>query len=115
MAMESTPDSGVEIRNEVTAPLLAPCLCSDTAAGKTPQLHNGRGMPSKAALKTGINRPRPKCRATDSALKKARIRPATAKPNKIRMEVSSRICQLAVSVLTIRSIIFSHLKPESHC
>ena len=52
MDMESTPDSGVEIKKAVVAPLLAPCLRSDTAAGKTPHDHNGMGMPKNAALKT---------------------------------------------------------------
>ena len=58
--MESTPDSGVEIRNAVVAPLLAPCFRSDTAADKTPQDHNGIGIPMRAALNTDINRPRPR-------------------------------------------------------
>ena len=35
MAIESMPDSGVEIRNEVTAPLLAPCFFNAAAAGST--------------------------------------------------------------------------------
>ena len=48
MAMESTPDSGVDIKKAVVAPLLAPCFFSDAAAGSTPQDHIGvnLGVPS---------------------------------------------------------------------
>jgi hypothetical protein len=60
MAMESTPDSGVEIRKAVVAPLFAPCLFKDAAAGKTPQEHNGIGMPNSAALITELNFPLPR-------------------------------------------------------
>ena len=60
MAIESTPDSGVDIRKAVVAPLLAPCFRNDTAAGSVPQDHKGRGIPKRAALKTGINFPFPR-------------------------------------------------------
>lgn len=49
MAMESTPDSGVAIRNAAVAPRLAPCFLRLAAAGKTPQEQRGKGMPSRAA------------------------------------------------------------------
>jgi len=81
--MESTPDSGVEIRKAVVAPRLAPCFRSDTAAGKTPQDHNGMGMPRKAALKTDAKRPRPRCLTTVLGLRKTRSNPLTIKPNKM--------------------------------
>ncbi len=48
--MESTPVSGVEIKNAAVAPLLAPCCRKPAAAGTTPQLHKGRGIPSSEAL-----------------------------------------------------------------
>ena len=83
MEMESTPDSGVEIKKAVVAPLLAPCLRSDTAAGNTPQDHNGMGIPRKAALNTEANRPRPRCRTTDFGLRNTRRKPLTTNPNKI--------------------------------
>jgi len=83
MEIESTPDSGVDIKKAVVAPLLAPCLRSDTAAGKTPHDHNGIGIPRRAALKTDENRPRPKCRHTEFGLRKTRNRPLISKPNKI--------------------------------
>jgi hypothetical protein len=57
MEIESMPDSGVEIKKAVVAPLLAPCLRSDTAAGKTPHDHKGIGIPKNAALNTDKNRP----------------------------------------------------------
>jgi len=59
-AIESTPDSGVEIRNAVVAPLLAPCLLSEAAAGSTPQEQRGMGMPRRAALNTDAKRPLPR-------------------------------------------------------
>ena len=79
--MESTPDSGVEIKNAVVAPLLAPCLRSDTAAGSTPQDHNGMGIPKKAAFKTDLKRPCPRCVAIELGFKKTRKSPATTNPN----------------------------------
>ncbi len=60
MEMESTPDSGVDMRKAVVAPLLAPCFRSDTAAGRTPQDHSGMGIPNIAALNTDRNRPCPR-------------------------------------------------------
>ncbi len=80
MDIESTPDSGVEIRKDVVAPLLAPCLRSDTAAGKTPQDHNGMGMPSMEAFRTDRNRPCPRCLATIPGLRNTRNNPATIRP-----------------------------------
>jgi len=81
--MESTPDSGVEIKKAVVAPRLAPCFRSDTAAGNTPQDHKGMGMPKKAALKTDAKRPRPRCLTTVLGLRKTRSNPLTIKPNKM--------------------------------
>jgi len=83
MKIESTPDSGVEIRNDVVAPLLAPCLRSDTAAGNTPQDHNGMGIPSMEALSTERNRPCPRCLTTEPGLRNTRNNPATMRPNTI--------------------------------
>ena len=51
-AIESTPDSGVDTRNEASAPLLAPCFLKDAAAGSTPHDQSGRGIPNKAAFMT---------------------------------------------------------------
>ena len=44
--------SGVEIRNDNVAPLLAPLLRSVTAVGNTLHEHKGRGTPSMVARKT---------------------------------------------------------------
>ena len=81
--IESTPDSGVAIKKAVVAPLLAPCLRSDTAAGNTPQDHKGMGMPRKAALNTEENRPLPRCRITEFGLRNTLSSPLTTKPNKM--------------------------------
>ena len=83
MEMESTPDSGVEIRKAVVAPLLAPCLRSDTAAGSTPHDHNGIGIPKNADLTTDLNLPCPRCLAIELGFKKTRNSPATSNPNKM--------------------------------
>ena len=82
MEMESTPDSGVEIKKAVVAPLLAPCLRSDTAAGSTPHDHKGIGMPRKAALNTDENRPCPRWRITEFGLRNTRSSPAISRPNR---------------------------------
>ncbi len=98
--MESTPDSGVEIKKAVVAPLLAPCLRSDTAAGNTPQDHNGMGMPRRAALNTEENRPRPRCRTTEFGLRNTRSRPLISKPNRIYTDASSSRCQDSMNTST---------------
>jgi hypothetical protein len=92
MEMESTPDSGVEIKKAVVAPLLAPCLRSDTAAGSTPHDHNGIGIPKKAF-----------------GFKNTRKSPATSKPNKMYTEASTSKCQLANKILMIKFNSFSPL------
>ena len=46
--IESTPVCGVAMRNEATAPLLAPSLRSDIAVGITPHEQRGSGMPKRA-------------------------------------------------------------------
>jgi hypothetical protein len=52
MEIESTPDSGVEIKNAEVAPLEAPLFLSVTAVGITEHEHKGRGTPIIEALKT---------------------------------------------------------------
>jgi hypothetical protein len=76
-AMESTPVSGVEMRKDAVAPLLAPCLRSPAAAGMTPQLHSGSGIPNSAALKTLPDRfCRPDAAPPDlTAQRRATVRP----------------------------------------
>ena len=61
MAIESTPDSGVETRNEARAPLFAPCLLKDAAAGSTPHDQSGNGIPKNDALITDEYRPLLRC------------------------------------------------------
>ena len=102
MEMESTPDSGVEIKKAVVAPLLAPCFRSDTAAGNTPQDHNGIGMPRKAALNTEANRPRPRCRTTEFGLRNTRRKPLTTSPNKMYTDASSSKCQDSLNTSIIK-------------
>ena len=61
IAMESIPDSGVEIRKAVVAPLLAPCFLRAAAAGRTPQEQRGIGTPIIADFKTDKMEFFPKC------------------------------------------------------
>jgi hypothetical protein len=100
--MESTPDSGVDMRNAVVAPLLAPCFLSDTAAGNTPQDHNGIGIPRMEALSTETNLPCPKCLATELGLRNILNNPATIRPKMIYTDESIRRSQDAVMTLTIK-------------
>jgi hypothetical protein len=93
MAMESTPDSGVDIRKAVVAPLLAPCFFSDAAAGSTPQDHKGMGIPNRAALITEVKRPFPRCLATVAGLIKIFNKPATRIPKRIYTDASNNRCQ----------------------
>jgi hypothetical protein len=101
MDMESTPDSGVDMRKAAVAPLLAPCFRSDTAAGNTPQDHNGMGIPKMAALSTETNRPCPRCLATEPGLRNTRNHPATINPKIIYTDESIRRFQDAMRVFTI--------------
>ena len=50
--MESTPVSGVEIKNDVVAPRLAPDLRSWVAVGITEHEQSGMGTPMSAAVAT---------------------------------------------------------------
>jgi hypothetical protein len=100
--MESTPDSGVDMRNAVVAPLFAPCFRSDTAAGNTPHDHKGIGIPKMAALSTETNRLCPRCLATELGLRNTRNNPATVKPKTIYTDESMRRSQDVVKTLTIK-------------
>jgi len=81
--MESTPDSGVEMRNAAVAPLLAPCFLRDAAAGSVPQDHRGKGIPKRAALATEDSLPPARCLATVAGLRNAFRRPAARMPSRI--------------------------------
>lgn len=59
--MESTPDSGVDTRNEARAPLFAPCFLNDAAAGSTPHDQSGNGMPKSEAFITDRYLPWRRC------------------------------------------------------
>ena len=102
MAIESTPDSGVEIRKAVVAPLFAPCFFKPMAAGNTPQEHKGTGMPKKAALNTDRKRPRLRCLAIECGLKKTRKKPLINNPNRMYIEDSSRRSHVSESMLKKR-------------
>lgn len=88
--MESTPVSGVEMKNEAVAPLLAPLFRISAAAGITPQLHNGKGAPINAALNTLVLEDELRCLAMKVSGKKAFNKPAAAKPKIIYGEDSTR-------------------------
>ncbi len=80
--MESTPVSGVEMRNDVVAPLLAPERRSWVAVGMTEQEHSGTGTPMIAAVPTDLTSSPPRRRAIHWAgMQMARI-PAMTKPTR---------------------------------
>jgi hypothetical protein len=57
MAIESTPVSGVEMRNARHAPLLAPCFLRPATAGVTPHDQSGNGIPIRDAYRTDLTLP----------------------------------------------------------
>ncbi len=81
MRMESTPDSGVEIRNEDTAALSAPCFLREAATGSTLQEQRGKGMPARAAFITEESPRLPRCLAMYSGERNILITPARTRPN----------------------------------
>ena len=103
-AMESMPDSGVEIKNAVVAPWVAPCLRSDTAAGSTPQLQSGTGTPIRAALNTDEKRPLPRWRAMEFGLRNTLKSPLTTSPNRMYTAASNSRCRYSPSTLSINSM-----------
>ena len=93
-ATESTPVSGVEMRNEVVEARDAPERCNDMAAGRVPQEQRGRGAPINAALATGARPLPPRDRPTKSMGNQARINPAATRPNSSQgaeINASSRV------------------------
>lgn len=48
--MESTPVWGVDIKNELVAPLEAPFLKNEMPVGITPHEHKGMGIPNNEAF-----------------------------------------------------------------
>ncbi len=111
--MESTPDSGVEIKKAVVAPLLAPCFFIDAAAGSTPQDHKGMGIPKIAALNTEVNRPFPRCLATIAGLIKIFNKPPTRIPKRIYIDASNNRCPDCKKMLAKMFISFLELKQIS--
>ena len=81
MAIESTPVSGVDIRNAVVGPGPAPCFLSEAATGTTPHEHSGRGTPRSAAFTTALAVLPPRCRVTNESGIIALSMPAISRPN----------------------------------
>ena len=110
MAIESIPDSGVEIRKAVIAPLFAPFFFKSVAAGNTPQDQRGRGTPKKAAFKTEENLPAPKWLIMKAGLSTTLSMPAIRMPKRIYTEESSKMLQDSLKMPSIRLIIvFSYM------
>lgn len=80
--MESTPVSGVDIRNDKVAPSEAPCFFNDKAVGTTPHEQRGKGTPRREAFNTEEYLLPPRWRKILSSGKKTCRRPATRKPNR---------------------------------
>lgn len=79
--MESTPVSGVDTKKAIVAGLEAPAWRKPNAAGITPQEHNGKGAPSKAALAMAPNPEPLKCLYKKAVGRKVFIKPPNIKPN----------------------------------
>ena len=80
-AIESTPVCGVAIRKEVVAALDAPWRLNETAVGKTPQEHSGKGMPIAAAFTTDFHPFPERCLVSVASFTKACKIPAIRNPN----------------------------------
>lgn len=105
IAIESIPDSGVEMRKAVIAPLFAPFFFKNVAAGNTPQDQRGSGTPKKAAFKTEENRPSPRWLIMKAGLSVTLSMPAIRMPKRIYTDESSRILQDSLNTPAIRLII----------
>ena len=79
--IESTPDSGVEIKNAEVDALLAPDFFNDTAVGMTEHEQRGSGTPIIEALITAQRLFPPNHLLTCSSEIKALINPASKNPN----------------------------------
>jgi hypothetical protein len=66
MAIESTPDSGVDTKKAAEGPRPAPCWRKPIAAGIAPQEQSGNGIPKREALITAMVERPPRCLATAS-------------------------------------------------
>ena len=91
--MLSAPVWGVERRNEIVAPLLAPCFLSDIETGITPQEQSGRGMPKSEAFSRGGSPFEPRCLSTDSGEIRTESRPAIKKPKRRYGDIIASVCQ----------------------
>ena len=95
IAIESTPVSGVAMRNATVAPLLAPCRTSPSAVGSTPQEQRGTGTPMIDAQSTDLTRPVARKRRKTRDGTRTASAPATAKPNSRKSEASLKIDQVS--------------------
>ena len=81
MAIESTPDAGVEMRNAEVALLDAPFFFKVAAVGITAQLQRGRGIPNKDDLTIPDSPLPPKDFLILSVEMKTCTRPEIKRPN----------------------------------
>jgi len=79
--IESTPDSGVEIKKEDVAPVPAPDFLIVTAVGITAHEHKGSGIPIKDAFKIEEKLFFPKVSCTCLFVNRTRIIPLAKNPN----------------------------------
>src|SRR3989338_4702058 len=102
--IESTPVSGVDIKNESVAPFEAPLLRNDIAVGKTPHEHNGNGMPKRAARNTDLNPVLPIFFPPFPLSKKICMNPAIKVPKSIYGAAETKVLQISLSKPIIISI-----------
>jgi len=103
--MLSTPVCGVESRNAVVAPRLAPWRRRDAETGITPQEHSGNGTPKAAAL-TIDQMPRPpRWRSTVSGRTTTESTPATKNPKSRYGAISVSVPQNPATTPPTKSVI----------
>ena len=97
--IESSPEVGVDTKNDMVAPLDAPSLLNQLEIGITPQEQKGSGIPARAALNTLPAPSCAKCLRIQLVGKKACKSPDNAKPNNSHGAIASFIFQVSKSQL----------------
>jgi hypothetical protein len=102
--IESTPVCGVEIKNELVAPLDAPFLKNEIPVGITPHEQSGIGIPSNEAFTDDLKSDFPRYLSMCFCGKYTFNKPANINPSKSHGAISSRRNQSSSKYFTIYSI-----------
>ena len=102
--MESTPTSGVVMRNETVAPFVAPWRESASAVGSTPQEQSGSGVPMAEAHRTDLILPRPRNRISRVEGTSTASTPAMTNPASRKNDASRRMDQVSQPTWSRKSV-----------